>query len=255
MNEIVIEASEISKSYVAGRVSTPVLTDVDLCIHSGVCLLLTGPSGSGKTTLLSILGCLLTPDFGRLRIFGRDVLAMNAAERAQLRLRRIGFVFQRLHLFGGLRAWENIRVVLDLLGQSPANARRESQRLLELAGIGDRAEQRTSELSMGQRQRVAIARALSADPDLILADEPTASLDAEAGQKAMTVFRRLCSDFGKTVVVVTHDPRTYAYADRILSLNEGRITTRQDCGLVTRESKSSDRDCRERLEYSAGGLR
>ncbi len=254
MNGKVIEASAISKTYAAGRVSTPVLKNVDLCVRAGECLLLTGPSGSGKTTLLSIVGCLLTPDSGQLDIFGRNVLTMSPAERAELRLRRIGFVFQRLHLFAGLRAWENIRVALDLLGRPSSTARDESCRLLELAGIGDRADQRTSEMSMGQRQRVAIARALAADPDLILADEPTASLDAEAGQKAMTVFRRLCSDYGKTVVIVTHDPRTYPFADRILSLNEGRIASNQNAPPRTSQPATRQSAKLEELACVAGGL-
>ncbi|HVJ66945.1 MAG TPA: ABC transporter ATP-binding protein [Caulifigura sp.] len=255
MNGKVIEASAISKAYTAGKVSTPVLNDVDLCVRAGECLLLTGPSGSGKTTLLSIIGCLLTPNSGQLDIFGRNVLTMSPAERAELRLRRIGFVFQRLHLFAGLRAWENIRVALDLLGRPASAAREESQRLLEIAGIGDRADQRTSEMSMGQRQRVAIARALAADPDLILADEPTASLDAEAGQKAMTVFRQLCTDFGKTVVIVTHDPRTYPFADRILSLSEGRIAANHTA--APRSSAHAPRPPvqLEELACTAGGLR
>jgi putative ABC transport system ATP-binding protein len=255
MNGQVIEASAISKSYSVGRVSTPVLTDVNLSIRSGECLLLTGPSGSGKTTLLSILGCLLTPDAGRLKLFGRDVAKLDVAERANLRLHRIGFVFQRMHLFGGLRAWENIRVVFDLLGKPPVHARRQAQRLLDVVGIGDRAEQRTNDMSMGQRQRVAIARALAADPDLILADEPTASLDAEAGQRAMTTFRSLCTELGKTVVIVTHDPRTYPFADRILSLNEGRVVSFDLSDSARRRSHESGRNTRELSACAAGELR
>jgi putative ABC transport system ATP-binding protein len=223
MPALAIHACQLQKAYRTGRVSTPVLHGIDLRIAPGECVYLVGPSGSGKTTLLSILGCVLSADAGSLKLFGEDVTHLSSQQRASFRLRRIGFVFQRFHLFDRLRAWENVRVVSDLLERSPAEARRNALELLELVGLADRVNHRVSELSMGQRQRVALARALAADPELILADEPTASLDAESGMNAMRMLKGLCEQLGKTVIVVTHDNRIFPLADRILTLTDGRI--------------------------------
>lgn len=223
MSPLAVHARGVVKAYRTGPAETPVLRGVDLQVSAGECLFLVGPSGSGKSTLLSILGCVLTADAGELRLFGDDVTALSPREQAHYRLQQIGFVFQRFHLFDRLSAWENVRVVYELLGRPAAAARRRAGELLELVGLADRADQRISELSMGQRQRVALARALAADPQLILADEPTASLDAESGQVAMQILKRLCRDLGKTAVVVTHDNRIFPQADRILTMVDGRI--------------------------------
>jgi putative ABC transport system ATP-binding protein len=223
MNNVVI-ATGIEKVYRTGRLTTPVLRGVDLGVERGECLFLVGPSGSGKTTLLSILGCVLSADAGRLTLFGEDVTHMSPTERAAFRLRRIGLVFQRFHLFDRLTAWENIRVVYELLGRR-TDGRSAAVELLERVGLQDRADYRVSELSMGQRQRVALARALAADPDLILADEPTASLDAESGRAAMRLLKDLCAGLGKTVVVVTHDHRILPLADRIVTLSDGSVVS------------------------------
>jgi len=217
-----ITANGIEKVYRTGRLTTPVLRGVDLEVARGECLFLVGPSGSGKTTLLSILGCVLSADAGELSLFGQNVTDLSASERAAFRLRRIGFVFQRFHLFDRLTAWENIRVVYELLGQG-AGSRDEALGLLRQVGLHDRADARISELSMGQRQRVALARALAADPDLILADEPTASLDAETGRSAMQLLKDLCQSLGKTIVVVTHDHRILPLADRFITLSDGCV--------------------------------
>lgn len=218
-----VRAEGIQKAYRSGTATTPVLRDVNLRVPPGECLFLVGPSGSGKTTLLSILGCMLAPDAGRLTVLGEDVAGLNSKGQARFRRERIGFVFQRFHLFDGLRAWENVRVAFDLLGYPAGQGRRESLRLLDSVGLADRADYRISQLSMGQRQRVALARALAGDPQLILADEPTASLDAESGQNAVQILRDLCKSSGKTAVIVTHDSRIFSMADRILKLADGRI--------------------------------
>ena len=221
--DVAIQAEGISKSYHTGAISTPVLKGIDLSVPSGQCLFLAGPSGSGKTTLLSILGCVLTADTGHLHIFGKDVSRLKPKSQARFRRERIGFVFQRYHLFDGLNAWENVRVTLDLMGRPAKQGKRAAVRLLEMVGLGDRLNFRISQLSMGQRQRVAFARALAANPDLILADEPTASLDAESGLNAMRILKELCAQLGKTVVVVTHDSRIFSLADRILHLENGQL--------------------------------
>ena len=218
-----VRAEGIQKSYRSGTTTTPVLRDVDLRVPPGECLFLVGPSGSGKTTLLSILGCMLSPDAGRLTVLGQDVTSLRAKGQARFRRERIGFVFQRFHLFDGLRAWENVRVAFDLLGYPARRGKRESLRLLDSVGLANRADYRISQLSMGQRQRVALARALAGDPQLILADEPTASLDAESGQNAVQILRDLCKSSGKTAIVVTHDNRIFSMADRILKLVDGRM--------------------------------
>lgn len=223
MSDWVIEAADIRKSYTSGGVTTPVLAGIDLEVSSGECVFLAGPSGSGKSTLLSILGCILSADAGSLALFGDNVTGLGTKERARFRRERIGFVFQCFHLVSGLRAWENVKVPLDLLGWAAAPARAECYRLLDLVGMENLAERHIHQLSLGQRQRVAIARALAADPELILADEPTASLDFDSGQKAMKLLHDLVKQLGKTAVVVTHDPRIYHLADRILLIEDGRI--------------------------------
>ncbi len=223
MSQQIILSSGIEKTYRSGSIKTSVLHGIDMEVLRGECVFLVGPSGSGKTTLLSILGCILSPDRGLLRILDHDVSTLNTKEKARFRRENIGFVFQRFHLFNGLRAWENVKVALDLLGYPSRTAQAESRRLLDLVGLSDRAEHRSSQLSMGQRQRVALARALAGDPELILADEPTASLDAESGLSAMKTLNRLAKSLGKTVVVVTHDSRIFSLADRILHLVDGRI--------------------------------
>ena len=188
----------VSKSYTRGSSTTRVVENVDFEVDRGKCVFLMGPSGSGKTTLLSIIGCVLTADSGDVQVMGHDVKRMSPAELAELRLQHIGFVFQRFHLIRGLTAAENVSVPLTLAGWSAARATRRATELLAQVGIADKATIQPHRLSVGQCQRVAFARALAADPDLILADEPTASLDAKTGHQALataaSTHRRLRKD-------------------------------------------------------------
>jgi putative ABC transport system ATP-binding protein len=223
MRNITIQATAIRKAYRDGSVSTDVLRGVDLAVPEGECLFLVGPSGSGKTTLLSILGCVLSADSGSLVLCGTDVTGCSPREQARFRREKIGFVFQRFHLFDALSAEENVRVAYDLLGWPVSRSQKKSRELLELVGLKDKVGQRITRLSMGQRQRVALARALAGEPALILADEPTASLDAENGAAAMHLLKRLCRELNKTVVVVTHDSRILPLADRVLTMVDGRV--------------------------------
>lgn len=223
MSAAVIETHDVCKAYGAGAARTPVLQGVSLEVQPAECVFLVGPSGSGKSTLLSILGCILRPDSGLVRILGEDVSQLNSKQQARFRRERIGFVFQRFHLFRGLTAGENVRVAMSLAGIPAAEARRESARLLEAVGLEDKISAQVTRLSMGQRQRVALARALAGDPELILADEPTASLDAASGLRAMELLRTVTGERRKTVVVVTHDSRIFHFADRILHLEDGRV--------------------------------
>lgn len=223
MTQTVIRASGLVKSYQTGDECCAVLKGVDLSVTRGECVYLVGPSGSGKTTLLSILGCVLSADAGQLDVLGLDVLRFTVNEQARFRREKIGFVFQRFHLFKALTAAENVCVPLDLLGWPKGQSRGRAVELLSLVGLAEKASCRVTRLSVGQRQRVAFARALAGDPELILADEPTASLDADAGFTAMSILKNLCRELGKTVVVVTHDSRIYAMADRLLRLSDGRV--------------------------------
>jgi len=223
MEDAVIRALGVSKSYRTGGEPAPVLHDVDLSVVRGECVFLIGPSGSGKTTLLSILGCVLSADAGSLEILGMDAFRFSPADQSRFRREKIGFVFQRFHLFEALTAAENVRLPLDLLGWPKARSRVEALELLSLVGLHEKASSRVTRLSMGQRQRVAFARALAGSPELILADEPTASLDAESGYNAVHVLKTLCRERGQTVVIVTHDSRIYSMADRILQVVDGRI--------------------------------
>jgi len=219
----VVRAWNLHKAYRRGNTSTTVLEGIDLSVEQGECVYLAGPSGSGKTTLLSILGAILSPDQGCVHVLGQDVFALSLRDRTMLRRDRLGFVFQRFHLIRGLSVLDNVSVPLTLRGVSRQAAHRRTRQLLEAVGLADQARSHPNKLSVGQCQRVALARALAGDPELILADEPTASLDAANGLEVMALFRRLTTAEGKAAVVVTHDQRIYHFADRVLWLEDGRI--------------------------------
>lgn len=236
----VISVQGVRKSYGNGASITPVLHGVDLEVRQGECVFLAGPSGSGKTTLLSIIGCILSTDEGRVEILGHDVSRLSAHQRTRLRLEKLGFVFQRFHLIKGLTVLENVCVPLLLRGTPSAIARKKAETVLEIVGLAGQGRSGVQQLSAGQCQRVAFARALVGDPQIILADEPTASLDAANGQQVMELLRRLVVQEQRTALVVTHDPRIFHFAHRILHLDNGRITRcelpgRPDsaCGLET----------------------
>lgn len=224
----VIRLEGVHKAYRRGATSTPVLSGIDFAVERGQCVYLAGPSGSGKTTLLSILGCILSADRGRVQILGEDLAALCPAGRVTLRRNRLGFVFQRFQLIRGLTALENICVPLALQGASRRATHQRGMALLDAVGLTDKANAHPRNLSAGQCQRVALARALANDPDVILADEPTASLDAANGQEVMELLRRLIQREGKTAVVVTHDQRIFRYADRVCWLENGRIAANQE---------------------------
>jgi putative ABC transport system ATP-binding protein len=218
----------VVKAYQCGNEAQRVLDGVDLNVDRGEVVFLAGPSGSGKTTLLSILGCILSADQGRMEILGTDISRLSGSERAAMRLERIGFVFQRFHLIRGLTASENVGVPLVLRGVEPRRARERSETLLEAVGLADKRKSCADKLSSGQCQRVALARALANDPDLILADEPTASLDAANGHAMMELLWRLTVQEDRTAIVVTHDHRIFSFADRVYWLDNGRIAEQTD---------------------------
>lgn len=213
----------VGKRFGSGASATIALDDVSLSVGRGEILLLMGPSGSGKTTLLSIMGCILRPDSGVVRIAGKDVTKAGQDALSLVRLRHIGFIFQEYHLFPTLTVLQNVLVSLDLKGIKGAAARKAATAGLSAVGLGDRLHTYPAKLSGGQKQRLAIARALAGEPGIILADEPTAALDSETGRSVLNLLRGLAHDLQRTLVIVTHDPRIIEYADRVVRIEDGRI--------------------------------
>lgn len=218
-----LQAKSIKKSYVIGGQSRPVLDGIDFHLKSGECVFLAGPSGSGKTTLLSILGLLLTSDSGEILLHGRKVDGLGEVERTLIRREQIGFVFQKFQLINGLSAEDNVAIPLAMDGIPLDDARDRAGMLLSRIGLADHRNALPNSMSPGQCQRVALARAVIGEPELILADEPTAALDGNSGKAVMELLRELTTEFATSTVVVTHDLRIYEYADRICEMENGRF--------------------------------
>lgn len=218
-----ISVQNVIKTFDAGAVVVHALNGVSLDIYNGEMVLMMGPSGSGKTTLLSIMGCILRATSGNIRIRGQEIFGMHEKELPKIRLRHIGFVFQGFNLFPALTVGENVELALDLKGIRGRQARHRAAELLERVGLGNKFKSFPADLSGGQKQRVAIARALAGEPEIILADEPTAALDSHSGRIVMDMLRELATEQGRTVVIVTHDNRTLSYADRIVHIEDGQL--------------------------------
>ncbi len=223
MNEPVIEAVDVVKLLGKGAGQVRALRGVSLKLNAGELTLLMGPSGSGKTTLLSILGCILTPTEGTVRVRGRKTNRARAGTLAKLRRNHIGFIFQSYHLFPTLTALDNVRLALDVRGERGASAIARASKVLATVGLSQKADSYPRELSGGEQQRVAIARAIVGNPSAILADEPTGALDGENGRAVMTLLANIARDRSRGVLVVTHDPRAVPFADRIIHIEDGRI--------------------------------
>ena len=220
---IAIEVSKLVKVFGEGKNATTVLDNVSLYVARGEFLMLDGPSGSGKTTLLSLIGCALRPSSGSIRLYGTEVSSKTEKELPQVRRAYIGFVFQGHNLVASMTATENIVFQMQMRGYDTKVAIREAHQLLERVGLSDKHDARPGDLSGGQRQRVAIARAVAGSPPIILADEPTASLDHKSGALVTELLRDLAMERGHTVIVVTHDSRIFELADRIEHLEDGVI--------------------------------
>lgn len=214
----------MSKVYSAGAAAVHALDDVSLSVEAGEVVLLMGPSGSGKTTLLSIIGCILRPTSGRVWIGDLEVTGLSERKMPRVRLNHLGFIFQSFNLFPTLTAGENVELALGLKGVSGRAAGEVSRRLLDEVGLGEKYNSLPADLSGGQKQRVAIARALAGEPHIILADEPTAALDSHSGRTVMGILRGLARERGRAVVIVTHDNRVLEYADRILHIEDGKLS-------------------------------
>jgi putative ABC transport system ATP-binding protein len=218
-----LEFVDVVKSYGAGITEVRALTDVSLAIAPGELVAVRGPSGCGKSTLLHLAGGLEDPSAGRVLVDGRDVRGMNATERAALRRRDVGYVFQRLNLISSLTAIENVTLPLELDGVGRREARVRAIEVLNGVGLDDQLDRYPDDFSGGQQQRVAIARAIVGTRRLLLADEPTGSLDTTTGDAVIELLAGLPAAHGTAVVLVTHEPRFAAWADRVVSMRDGRI--------------------------------
>ena len=224
MTEPLLDAVNVSKDLGSGAAKVEALKGVSLSLNGGELTLLMGPSGSGKTTLLSVLGCMLTPTEGTVRVCGHSTTGAEPEELALLRREHVGFVFQSFHLFPTLSATDNVRLALDVRGEPSRAARAKSREALARVGLADKVKAFPRELSGGEQQRVAIARAIVGRPSIILADEPTAALDGENGRAIMQILAEIAREQGHAVLIVTHDPRLLPFADRIIHIEDGLIT-------------------------------
>lgn len=226
MSDVVIQAKGICKNLGSGAHEVQALRGVDLMLRRGELTLLMGPSGSGKTTLLLVLGCMLTPSSGTVTVCGTSTAGADKEGLARIRRDHIGFVFQSYHLFPTLTAAQNVQLALDIRHEHGRRARRKAREALERVGLKQKADIRPSELSGGEQQRVAIARAIVASPSVVLADEPTSSLDSANGRTILRLLAAAAHDQKQAVLVVTHDPRIVPFADRIIYIEDGLIVDR-----------------------------
>jgi putative ABC transport system ATP-binding protein len=237
MTEPVIEAVDVVKFLGQGAAQVQALKGVSLALRGGELTLLMGPSGSGKTTLLSILGCMLTPTRGTVRVSGRSTEGARPEDLAKLRRERVGFVFQSFHLFPTLTATDNVRLSLDVRGENSARAIAKANEALAMVGLAHKTNAFPLELSGGEQQRVAIARAVVGNASAILADEPTAALDSKNGSAIMKVLAEIAKDPARGVLVVTHDPRILPFADRVVRIEDGTIVGDERRGAELKERR------------------
>jgi putative ABC transport system ATP-binding protein len=221
--DLAVQLSGVTKSYGTGDSKVTALRGVDLDVAPDELLMLVGPSGCGKTTLISVVAGILDQDGGQCRVFGQDLQAMSDRERVRFRGENIGFVFQSFNLLPTLTAAENVAVPLLIRGVARREAVRSASEVLDRVGLSGRGHSLPSELSGGQQQRVAIARSLIHDPRLIVCDEPTSALDHQTGHKVMQLFRDVAMGDGRSLIIVTHDARIFEFADRIATMDDGRI--------------------------------
>lgn len=223
LSATIVKLEQVTKVYRQDSVAVHALAGIDLQIQPGDFAVLVGPSGSGKTTLLNMIGALDSPTAGRIWVAGTEIGRLGKSELSEVRLRKIGFVFQEFNLIPVLSALENIEFVMLLQGVPEAERRARALALLNELGLEGLAQRRPHELSGGQQQRVAVARAIAAEPSIVLPDEPTANLDSKAGGALMDLMRRLNEDKGVTFVFSTHDPMVVERARRVIRLRDGRI--------------------------------
>lgn len=224
----IIELRDVKKIYKLGVVEVPALAGITLKIKRGEFVAITGPSGSGKSTLMNMVGSLDLPSSGKIILDGIDITHLSESSLAQLRGRKIGFVFQQFNLISSLSALENVSLPLVFQGIPKEERDARARKILELVGLGDRMTHRPTELSGGQQQRIAIARALVIEPEVILADEPTGNLDSKTGADILSLLKKLNAE-GKTVIIVTHDPGLAKQAQRIVKIKDGLLENGRAC--------------------------
>ncbi|WP_323099789.1 ABC transporter ATP-binding protein [Intrasporangium sp. YIM S08009] len=222
MTSPILDLADVRKTYATGSVAVDALRGVTLSVDAGEYVAVMGPSGSGKSTLMHILGCLDVPTSGTYHLAGEDVSAMGERQLADVRNRRIGFVFQQFNLLPTLSAWRNVELPLTYAGVAREERRRRAVEALTRVGLGDRVDHRPGELSGGQQQRVSVARALVTDPDLVLADEPTGNLDSTSTNEVLALFERLHAQ-GRTIVLITHESDVAARSARVVHVLDGRL--------------------------------
>jgi putative ABC transport system ATP-binding protein len=222
---VLIRARDVVKTYTRGDQELRVLDQLALDVDEGEWVALMGPSGSGKTTLLNLLGGLDVPDAGSICVRGDEIVGRDAADLAAWRSRHVGFIFQLYNLLPVLTAWQNVELPLLLTPLRRRERRTHVDTALALVGLSDRVDHYPAQLSGGQQQRVAIARAIATDPSFLLADEPTGDLDAKSAEEILSLLGTLHEEFGKAIVMVTHDPHAAQSADRLVQLEKGMIAT------------------------------
>ena len=231
-DDVILNATGLTKVFGSGAGAVRAINGVDLAVRRGEIVLVMGPSGSGKTTLLTMIGGLLKPTSGSVHINGLDITAMKESALPQVRRYYVGFIFQTFNLLEPLNVRENVEVALNLAGKNGREARRRAEGILDDLGMGHRLRFKPNDLSGGEKQRVSIARALANDPQLILADEPTANLDSKQGHDVVVLLRDIAKKQGRTVVIVSHDGRIREMAERVLWLEDGRF---KDIGRLERD--------------------
>jgi putative ABC transport system ATP-binding protein len=229
----VIEIAHVSRYYKRGADDVHALEDVSLSIERGRFVALMGPSGSGKSTLLNLLAGLDRPSKGEVEVAGRRLNDLSEDELAHFRAEHLGFVFQFFNLIPVLSALENVELPLLLTALGKADRRQRAETALRIVGLADRAHHRPAQLSGGEQQRVAIARAIVSDPEIVVGDEPTGDLDAKNAEEVLGLLRTLKQEFGKTVVIVTHDPRAVKYVDRVVHLDKGVLIGSEPGGAAS----------------------
>jgi putative ABC transport system ATP-binding protein len=222
-NKAIIELRRVWKTYKMGENNVHALQGIDLDIHEGEFVAIQGPSGSGKSTAMNLVGCLDIPSKGEIYLAGQNISKLSESDLAQIRGRKIGFIFQKFNLIETLTALENVMLPMTFQGIPEAERKKRASQLLHQFGLGDRMDHKPNQLSGGQQQRVAIARSLAVNPPVILADEPTGNLDSKTGKEVMAFLRQLNEKDGKTIVLVTHDDVLAHVADRIEFLKDGVI--------------------------------
>jgi len=251
----ILEMNHVSKVYGEGATEVKAVQDVSLALEPGEVVLVMGPSGSGKTTLLSMLGALLRPSQGEIRIDGTDLTRLSESQLPRLRLQNFGFIFQDFNLLSALTALENVMLVAQLAGARNGDARRRAVEILTDFGLQGRLDFLPEKLSGGEKQRVAIARALINEPAVILADEPTANLDSKIGFELMRLLRQIAKEQRRSVVVVSHDQRIREIADRVLWLEDGGFKTLAAmasdpvCGMAIEKDRAAASLTWEGAEY------